>query len=122
MELVPYHSRGITLPPRLNSQQLNYLIERLEENIHFITKFKPKLFIFNGSPWYTLLIKNGLITDSDKVPITNKFNLYFFKIKDIPSVLFDKFFQRHFWGITNEHRNVTIPNLILKRYSSTLSI
>lgn len=59
MELIPYHSRGITIPSILNDHQLNYLIDRLEENINFIVNFKPKLFIFNGSTWYTLLIKTG---------------------------------------------------------------
>jgi len=120
MELIPYHSRGIVLPTRLNTYQLNYLTERLDENINFITHFKPKLFIFNGSTWYTLLISNGIITDFEKISITDKFNLLFFKINDVPSVMFDKFIQKHFWGITNEHRRSTIPNLILKRYPSIL--
>jgi hypothetical protein len=121
MELIPYHSGGISLPTRLNDYQLNYLSERLEDNINFITCFKPKLFIFNGSTWYTILIRNGLITDFDKVSITDKFNLIFFRVKDIPCVLFDKFIQRHFWGITNEHRRITIPTLIHEKYPSILS-
>jgi hypothetical protein len=121
MELIPYHSRGIAFSSKLSNLQLDYLTQRFGENINFIINFEPKLFIFNGNPWYLLLIKNKLISDFEKISITDKFNLYFFKIKDIPSVLFDKFFQRHFWGITNEHRRVTIPNLIFKKFPSILS-
>lgn len=118
MELIPYHSRGIVLPTILKKDQRSYLTERLNENINFIIHFKPKLFIFNGNTWYTLLIRNGIITDFEKVSITDKFNLVFFKIRDVPCVLFDKFIQKHFWGITNDHRRITIPNLILKKYPS----
>lgn len=121
MELIPYHSRGIALPTSLNSHQLNYLTERLGDNINFITRFKPKLFIFNGSMWYTVLIRNGVITDFDKVSITDRFSLIFFRIKDIPCVLFDKFIQRHFWGITNDHRRITISTLIQEKYPSIIS-
>lgn len=118
MELIPYHSRGIALPIRLNNSQLNYLTERLDENINFIHCFKPKLFIFNGSTWHTLLIRNGIITDFEKISITDKFSLLFFKIKDVPCVLFDKFIQKHFWGITNEHRRTIIPTLIKEKHPS----
>jgi hypothetical protein len=77
MELIPYHSGGIVLPTKLNNYQLNYLTERIDESINFIIPFKPKLFIFNGSTWYTLLIRNGIITDFEKVSITDKFSLIF---------------------------------------------
>ncbi len=118
MDLIPYHSRGIALPTRLNNYQLNYLSERLNENIDFIIHFKPKLFIFNGSTWYALLIRNGIITDYEKISITDRFNVILFRIKNVPCVLFDKFIQKHFWGITNEHRRITIPKLIKEKYPS----
>jgi hypothetical protein len=121
VELIPYHSRGIAFPSKLSNLQLDYLVRRFEDNLNFIINCQPKLFIFNGSPWYLLLIKNKLISDFEKIPITNKFNVYFFKIKDMPSVLFDKFFQRHFWGITNEHRRTIIPNMIAEKFPSILS-
>ena len=95
---------------------MNYLKGRFENSIEFIIKYKPKLFIFNGSPWYTILIHNKLISNYERITITNKFNIYFFTIKEIPCVLFKKFFQRHFWDITNEHRNKIIPNLIINKY------
>jgi hypothetical protein len=98
IELIPYHSTGITFPPFLSKAQLEYLLPRFKNSIDFIIKFKPKLFIFNGSPWYVLLIKNNIIKTFDKVLLTKKFSLYFFMIEDVPCILFDKFFQRHFLG------------------------
>ena len=88
MELIPYHSRGIAISSKLTDPQLDYLIQRFEENLNFIVNFEPKLFIFNGSPWYSLLIKNKLISDFEKDPITNKFILYFFKMKNILPVFY----------------------------------
>lgn len=116
IELIPYHSKAISIPKILSSVQMNYLKKRFENSIEFIVKYKPKLFIFNGSLWHTILIHNKLISNHDRIIITDKFSIYFFTIKNIPCVLFDKFFQRHFWGITNEHRNKIIPNLIHDKY------
>jgi hypothetical protein len=61
-------------------------------------------------------VKNFLIPHYEKIKITGKFNVYLFEIEGISSVLFDKFFQRHFWGITDYHRAVIIPELIRKKY------
>jgi hypothetical protein len=47
MELIPYHSPGITFPSFLSKVQLKYLLPRFENGINFIVKYKPKLFIFN---------------------------------------------------------------------------
>ena len=116
IELIPYHSTGISFPNFLSKSQLEYLLPRFQNSIDFIINYRPKLFIFNGSPWYILLIKNNIIKTFDKVSLTKKFSLYFFSIQDIPCILFDKFFQRHFWGITNEDRKNTIPNLAYKKY------
>jgi len=118
LELIPYHSEGITIPFKLSSSQLGYLRMRLRSSLDFITKFKPKLLLFNGNPWYVLLIKHNLVRKYHKVQVSKLFNLYFFEIESIPSVLFDKFFQRHFWGITDYDRKVTIPRLIHERYPS----
>ena len=52
LELIPYHSEGITLPSKLSSSQLDYMNIRLKGNLDFITKFNPKLLLFNGNPWY----------------------------------------------------------------------
>jgi hypothetical protein len=120
IELIPYHSRGITMPRNLTPAQYSYLNDRFKNSIEFVTQFNPKLFIFNGNPWYILLIYNNLINKYEKVQLSRKFSIYFFTINDIPCVLFDKFFQRHFWGINNEHRNKTIPNLIHNKYPNLL--
>ena len=122
MELIPYHSTGISFPNFLSTSQLEYLLPRFQNSVDFIINYRPKLFIFNGSPWYILLIKNNIIKNFDKVTLTKNFSLYFFNIQGFPCVLFDKFFQRHFWGITNDDRKNTIPNLVYKTYPDLLSI
>jgi hypothetical protein len=114
--LIPYHSEGIALPSILSLSQLNYLKNRLRANVDFITKFKPKMLLFNGNPWYVLLIKHDLVERFRKVQVSKHFDIYFFEVKGVPSVLFDKFFQRHFWGITGYDRKVTIPGIIHERY------
>jgi hypothetical protein len=52
------------------------------------------------------------------VQVSKLFNLYFFELEGVPSVLFDKFFQRHFWGIDEYDRREKIPSLILQRYGN----
>jgi hypothetical protein len=122
LELIPYHSQGITLPNKFTTRQLDYLTSRLTNNLNFITAFKPKLFIFNGSAWHILLIKHDLVKEYQNVPISKLFNIYFFEIQGVPSVLFDKFFSRHYWGINDYDRKVTLPRLIRAKYKSLQSI
>ncbi|MGB9169298.1 MAG: hypothetical protein WCB31_10265 [Nitrososphaeraceae archaeon] len=74
MELIPYHSTGITFPAFLSRSQSKYLLPRFQNSLDFIIKFRPKLFIFNGNPWYILLIKNKIIKNFDKVSLTKKFS------------------------------------------------
>jgi hypothetical protein len=62
------------------------------------------------------LIKHDIIKEHQKVQVSKLFNLYFFEIHGIPSVLFDKFFLKSFWGITDYDRKITIPKLILGKY------
>lgn len=116
IELVPYHSRGISIPSILKEKQLRYLKDRFDESANFIVQFNPKLFIFNGNPWHTLLIKNNIVKEFEQFRLTDKFSLFFFTINDVPSVLLDKFFQGHYWGLTSEHRSTTIPQIIAKKY------
>ena len=120
IELIPYHSEGIIMPSNFSSFQLTYLIERYKNSLEFIRRYNPKLLIFNGNIWRSLLIKNNLVQVKEKVPITQQLNMYFFKLHDIPSVLFDKFFQRYFWGISNNDRYVTMPAAIHMRYPGLL--
>jgi hypothetical protein len=116
IELIPYHSEGIVLPDILDNKQLEYLHKRHNSNINFIRQFKPKLLIFNGKIWKTLLINYDLIEQHIEAPIMKRFRMYFFELDGIPSILFDRFFQRHFWGITNDDRMFTIPKLIHNKF------
>jgi hypothetical protein len=118
MELIPYHSEGIVLPSSLSEDQLKFLKNRYQRGIDFISQFSPKLIIFNGKIWDTLLIRNKLIDDPVRFSLTEKFNLYFFELSETPCVLFDKFFQRHYWGITNNDRMVSIPKLIHSKFQN----
>jgi len=118
LELIPYHSEGITFPTILKEKQLEYLKNRFTINIEFIKDFNPKLLIFNGKIWKTLLINYDLTEHSVRAPITNQFTMYSFELDGIPSVLFDRFFQRHFRGITNDDRMFTIPKLIHDRFKN----
>jgi hypothetical protein len=120
LELIPYHSEGITLPSRFSASQLDYLMTRFRNNLDFILKFKPKLLLFNGNVWYVLLIKHNIVNAYKKVQVSKLFNLYFFELSGIPSVLFDKFFLKSFWHITNYDRKITIPKLILDKYGEDL--
>ena len=116
LDLIPYHSEGIVFPNILNEQQLEYLQNRHNNNIEFIKQFKPKLLIFNGKIWKSLFINYDLTEQYLKAPATNQFTMYSFEVDGIPSVLFDRFFQRNFRGITDHDRMFTIPKLIHDRF------
>jgi hypothetical protein len=116
LELIPYHSEVIVFPTILKEQQLEYLQNRHNSNIKFIKQFKPKLLIFNGKIWKTLLINYNLTEQYVKSPTMSQFVMYFFELDGIPSVLFDRFFQRHFRGITNDDRMFAIPKQIHNRF------
>ena len=115
LNLIPYHSKGISLPSKFSEKQLTYLKESYFSQLDFIEPFQPKLFLFNGNPWYKFLIENHIITNFEKIQITPKFNIYFFKISSTPAVLFDKFFTSHFFGLTDHHRTQIIPQIINAR-------
>jgi hypothetical protein len=122
VELIPYHSSSLSLPSRLSTAQLEYLMNSFNNSLDFITEFKKaKLFLFNGNPWYVLLIKHGIIKEY-KVQILKGFNLYFFEIRGIPSVLFDKFITLHYYGMTNNDRRVRIPKIIHEKVTNLLSV
>ncbi len=78
IELVPYHSCGISISSLLKENQFRYLIQRFDESMNFIVRYNPKLFIFNESPWHTLLIKNKIVSEFEKFRLTDKFSLYLF--------------------------------------------
>jgi hypothetical protein len=51
IELIPYHSEGISLPSNFSSFQLAYLTERYKVGLEFIMRSSPKLLIFYGNTW-----------------------------------------------------------------------
>ena len=113
MELIPYHSSSLSFPSILSTTQLKYLMDSFNNSLDFITASKKvKLFLLNGSIWNTLLIKNGVIKDFKRTQILKGFNMYFFRIRGVQSVIFDKFFTLHYYGMTHHHRKVTIPKII----------
>lgn len=116
MDLIPYHSEGIVFPTTLNEQQFEFLQNRHNSNIEFIKQFKPKLLIFNGRIWKSLFINYKLTEQHINAPTTNQSTVYSFELEGIPSVLFDRFFQRNFRGITDDDRMFTIPKLIHDRF------
>jgi hypothetical protein len=121
LELIPYHSQGIILPNLWNKEQAHYLQNRLKITLDYIerrlNKPRPKLIVFNGKIFHALLIGQNIIKNGnyEQVKVTDKFSLYFFEIDGNKCVLFDKFFQSHYWRITNYHRKTLIPNLIKMR-------
>ena len=74
IELIPYHSEGISLPSNFSSIQLAYLTERYKIGLGFIKIYNPKLLIFNGNIGRNLLVKKLLVHVDEKVPIAQNFN------------------------------------------------
>jgi len=112
LNLIPYHSKGISLPSKFNEKQLEYLKESYFSQLHFVKPIQPRLYVFNGNPWFNFLIKNNIVEKFEKIEITSKFNIYLFYISKTPAILFDKFFTSHFFGLTDYHRTEVIPKLI----------
>ena len=78
--------------------------------------------IFNGSPFYLLFKENNLIKfDNGKIKrhvINEKVNMYTFRIKNIPCVLFDKFLTQPGFGLTNVNLKKTIPALLRAEFKN----
>jgi hypothetical protein len=51
---------------RISTRQLDYLTANCINSLDFITNHNPKLFLFNGNPWHTFLIKHNMIKKYDK--------------------------------------------------------
>jgi len=120
LNLLPYHSRAINLPSKFSIRQWYYLTHNLWSMINFVLNYKPKLFVFDGKPWYGLLIKHRLIHRYKKRRIKGM-NIYFFTIEGIPCVLFDKFFSLHYYGLKDKDRRIKIPKIIAKNYPTLFS-
>jgi hypothetical protein len=101
LELIPYHSRRTGLPSRLSNIQFDYLNKRFHSSLEYIRKFKPRLLIFNGKIWNTLLVQNKFLNEVQTKNIVKGFDMHLFTIENIPCVLFDKFLgSGHFLGLS----------------------
>ena len=118
IELIPYHSTCFGISNHLTGEQEIYLKGRFESDLNFLKKLKVKLMIFNGNPFYLLLIKNNLIEYDKKINLNKYVNMYLFKVQDIPCVLFDKFLTQPGFGLSYENLRNKIPNLIKMEFSS----
>jgi len=120
LNIFPFHSGKFKLSKRRIKQKPEFFKERLDSLVRFITNYKPRLFLFNGKPWESILINNSIIEKYDRVHVNDDFSLYFFRYNKIPSVLFEKFFSRHFW-LDDVEREKTIPKLIRNQYPNQFS-
>ena len=111
IELIPYHSTHFRISSNLTEEQKSYFKNRFESNINFSKKLNIKLMIFNGNPFYLLLIKNNLIQYNKKIKLNKYVNMYTFKVQDIPCILFDKFPTQAGFGLS-EDLKMKVPNLI----------
>jgi len=121
LNLIPYHSVSTSLPSKFNGRQEEFLEERFANVAEFARKGRPRLWIFNGKPWHTLIIEGGRGGSFSRKKITDKFSLYMFEFEGAPAVLFDKFFSGHYWGITKKHRMDIIPRIISRKYPDVAS-
>lgn len=118
IELIPYHSTSFGISSHLTEEQKIYFKLRLEANLNFLKKLKVKLMIFNGNPFYLLLVKNNLIEYDKKVNLNKYVNMYTFKIQGIPCVLFDKFLTQAGFGLSYEDLKNKIPQLVRKEFDN----
>lgn len=116
LNLFPYHSKAFSISKKLSNEQFEYLKTKFEIILQFIQKHKPRLYLFNGKPWEVLLINYKIVKNYEKIQVNKIFSMYFFKLEGTPSVLFDKFFPKHFW-LDNHQRKYIIPKMIKDFYN-----
>jgi hypothetical protein len=116
IELIPYHSTCFGISNNLTEQQKLYFKNRFESDINFLKKLNIKLMIFNGNPFYLILIQNNLIKYDKKFKLNKHVNMYTFKVHDIPCVLFDKFLTQAGFGLCYKDLKLKIPDLIRKEF------
>lgn len=117
IDLIPYHSTSFGISSKLSEEQKEYFKKRFESNLKFLKTIKTKLIIFNGNPFYLLLIKNGLVKHDKKIRLNKHVTMYFFKLNKAPCVLFDKFITQPAFGLSYKDLSKKIPNLIKKETS-----
>jgi len=119
LNLFPYHSnKSNNFPHRFTAGQLGIVMQHLNRILEFAINQKPKLCIFNGKPWETLLIKNNLVKNPKEERIIGNFSLYFFKYKKLKCVLFNHFLSStNYDNVDDDILRKQIPKIIKKNYS-----
>ncbi len=118
IELIPYHSTCFGISNHLTDEQKSYFKSRFESDLNFLKKIKVKLMIFNGNPFYLLLIKNNLIKYDKKINLNECVNMYIFRIQNTPCVLFDKFLTQPAFRLSYEDLKNKLPNLIKREFKN----
>lgn len=123
LNLFPFHSnKSENFPARFNPEQLAMIMHYVSLILEFIKKRNPKICLFTGKAWETLLIKHRLVDDRKfvKRKVKGKFYIYFFKIGRMKCVLFNHFIT----SLGHDKVNRTtmmkkIPNMIKSHYKTS---
>lgn len=119
LNLFPYHSNtSDDFPSHFTAGQLAMVMHHLDLILEFAISQRPKLCIFSGKPWKTLLIDQKLVKVEKEVRIVGNFSLYFFKYKELKCVLLSHFLSKpaRFEGVTDTILMKKIPKKIKKEY------
>jgi hypothetical protein len=119
LELFPFYSKrfGLSDANSLSEAQFNYVNKNLQMNLAAVLEHKPKLLMFDGKIYDTLLTRCGLVDKFEIKNIVKNFNMYLFKIENTPCVLFNRFLgSAHFEGMKDYHLHTTIPDLIRQKF------
>ena len=111
VDLIPYHSKNTGLPSKLNDEQKKYLQKSLSLNLNLLKDSGVELIIFNGKPLYRMLIEEMFVVDFRKVQISEKVDMYSFRLNGTQCILFEKFITS-VRGLTNYDFQTVIPDLI----------
>lgn len=119
LNLFPYHSNkseGYTT--RFRAGQLGMVMQHLDSILEFAITQKPKICIFSGKVWKTLLIDHKLVKNPKEVRIIGRFSLYFFNYQKLNCVLFNHFLtSSRRDGVNDKLLTKKIPKEIKKQYS-----
>jgi hypothetical protein len=118
LELIPYHSTSFGISNKLSDVQKTYFENRFRQNLDFLKNQNVKLMVFNGKPFYLLLIKNNLIKFDNRYVINKYISMFTFRINGIPCVLFDKFLTQAGFGLSYDNLKVDIKKLIVDEFGN----
>jgi len=118
LNLFPYHSnKSEDFPSRFDPGQLGMVMQHLDSILEFASTQNPKICIFNGKVWKTLIIDHRLVKNPKEIRIIGNFSMYFFKLKKMNCVLFNHFLtQSRRDGVNDDILMNRIPQKIRKQY------